>query len=50
MLTRLQRAGGDVKKTGMGPYAYVPLGQVTGGKKARKGGVGAPRVFITGRR
>jgi hypothetical protein len=50
MLTRLQRASGDVKKNGMEPYAYVPLGQVISGKKARKDSVGAPRVSITGRR
>lgn len=39
-----QRAGGDVKKNGMAPYAYVPLQNVAG-KKSSKGG---PKMSITG--
>ena len=38
---KAKKAGGDVKKGGVDPYAYVPLGQAakkgSGGKKARIG-------------
>ncbi|KZV69917.1 NUC173-domain-containing protein [Peniophora sp. CONT] len=38
---KAKKAGGDVKKGGVDPYAYVPLGQAAkkgnGGKKARSG-------------
>lgn len=45
-LTRsTQRAGGDVKKGGMDPYAYLPLSQAAKGGKAR----GAQRVTVTGK-
>lgn len=40
-----QRAGGDVKKNGMQPYAFVPLQQVAGKKSNQRG---APKVGITG--
>ncbi|KAK4047187.1 pre-rRNA processing protein [Microbotryomycetes sp. JL221] len=42
---KAKRAGGDVKKNGMQPYAYVPLSQV-GGKKANNSR--GPKVNITG--
>lgn len=40
----LQRAGGDVKKDGMQPYAFVPLQQVAGKKSNQRG----PKLGITG--
>ncbi|BGP27011.1 ribosomal protein [Rhodotorula toruloides] len=42
---KAKRAGGDVKKNGMQPYAFVPLQQVAGKKSNQKG---APKVGITG--
>ncbi|KAK4047072.1 pre-rRNA processing protein [Microbotryomycetes sp. JL201] len=42
---KAKRAGGDVKKNGMQPYAYVPLANVAGKKaKSSKG----PKLGITG--
>ena len=40
----LQRAGGDVKKGGVDPYAYMPLSQAA--KKQNRGG----RIGIAGKR
>ncbi|KWU41894.1 putative ribosomal protein [Rhodotorula sp. JG-1b] len=41
---KAKRAGGDVKKDGMQPYAFVPLQQVAGKKSNQKG----PKLGITG--
>lgn len=41
----MQHAGGDVKKNGMAPYAYVPLQSVAG---KNKGGARGPKMDITG--
>jgi ribosomal RNA-processing protein 12 len=43
-LVGLQRAGGDVKKNGMEPYAFVPLQSVAGKKSGSRG----PKMGITG--
>ncbi|SCZ95695.1 BZ3500_MvSof-1268-A1-R1_Chr8-1g09735 [Microbotryum saponariae] len=40
---KAKRAGGDVKKNGMEPYAFVPL-QAVAGKKAK----GGPKIGLTG--
>lgn len=40
-----QRAGGDVKKNGVDPYAYLPLSQA-----AKKQGGKQQRVHLVGRR
>ncbi len=39
MMSLLQKAGGDVKKGGVDPYAYLPLSQAAKkkGKKERMG-------------
>lgn len=44
---KAKRAGGDVKKNNMQPYAYVPLSTVGGKKKGRSGG---KDLDITGKR
>ncbi|GAA5920785.1 hypothetical protein JCM3775_003948 [Rhodotorula graminis] len=41
---KAKRAGGDVKKDGMQPYAFVPLSQVAGKKSNQRG----PKLGITG--
>ncbi|GAA5821706.1 hypothetical protein JCM10212_004200 [Sporobolomyces blumeae] len=41
---KAKRAGGDVKKNGMQPYAFVPLSTVAGKKSNQKG----PKLGITG--
>ncbi|GAA5939156.1 mRNA-binding protein RRP12 [Sporobolomyces koalae] len=41
---KAKRAGGDVKKNGMQPYAFVPLSTVGGKKSNQKG----PKLGITG--
>ncbi|GAA6023468.1 hypothetical protein JCM11491_000587 [Sporobolomyces phaffii] len=41
---KAKRAGGDVKKNGMQPYAFVPLSSVGGKKSNQKG----PKLGITG--
>jgi len=41
-----QRAGGDVKKNGVDPYAYLTLSQAGGNKKGR----GKAKVSILGKR
>ncbi|GAA5912876.1 hypothetical protein JCM5296_003893 [Sporobolomyces johnsonii] len=41
---KAKRAGGDVKKNGMQPYAFVPLQSVAGKKSNAKG----PKVGLTG--
>ncbi|GAA5995678.1 mRNA-binding protein RRP12 [Rhodotorula paludigena] len=41
---KAKRAGGDVKKDGMQPYAFVPLQQVAGKKSNQRG----PKLGITG--
>lgn len=46
LLIPSQRAGGDVKKNGVDPYAYLTLGQAAGGKK----GKGKAKVSILGKR
>jgi ribosomal RNA-processing protein 12 len=46
LLKGFQRAGGDVKKNGVDPYAYLTLGQAAGGKKGR----GKAKVSILGKR
>ncbi|KAJ8077206.1 pre-rRNA processing protein [Marasmius tenuissimus] len=40
LTTTLQRAGGDVKKNGVDPYAYVTLSQAAGKKGGRKNQIG----------
>ena len=42
---RSRRAGGDVTRGGMSPYAYVPLSSVAGKRNARKG----PQMHIAGK-
>lgn len=46
-MTRAQRAGGDVSKNGVSPYAYVPLSAMSGRKKGNAGG---QRLAITNRK
>lgn len=52
LLTRIstsfsvQRAGGDIKKDGIAPYAYIPLSNVAGKNKGSRG----PKVDFTGRK
>ncbi|KIJ49356.1 hypothetical protein M422DRAFT_59161 [Sphaerobolus stellatus SS14] len=43
---KAKHAGGDVKKGGVDPYAYLPLSQASAKKKGGK----APRVNVVGRR
>lgn len=43
---KAKRAGGDVKKNGVDPYAYLTLGQTAGGRK----GKGKAKVSILGKR
>ncbi|PVF95410.1 NUC173-domain-containing protein [Serendipita vermifera] len=43
---KAKKAGGDVKKNGMDPYAYLTLGQAAGGRKGR----GKAKVSILGKR
>ncbi|KAF9263376.1 NUC173-domain-containing protein [Marasmius fiardii PR-910] len=40
---KAKRAGGDVKKNGVDPYAYVTLSQAAGKKKGRKQRIGIAR-------
>lgn len=56
-LTFLQKAGGDVKKGNVDPYAYVPLGQAAKHQKGAghghghgKGGKGKGRIGIASKR